>query len=116
MTEGDVVLTQLPQADGGVKNRPALILREMPPFGDLLVCGISTQLHHLVPGFDEAVSPADQDFQSNGLVSESVIRLGFLAVLPSRAVPGAIGSISPARHRRLLVSLSNYLVRTGPPA
>ena len=32
MKEGDVVIVPLPQADGSVKNRPAIILREMPPF------------------------------------------------------------------------------------
>ena len=45
MKEGDVILTPMPQADGKVKNRPALYLREMPPFRDALVCGISTQTH-----------------------------------------------------------------------
>jgi hypothetical protein len=55
MTEGDVVLTPLPQADGLVKNRPAVVLRAMPPQGDLLVCGVSTQLHHETPGFDEVI-------------------------------------------------------------
>jgi len=40
--EADVILTPLPQADGPPKNRPALILRGLPPFGDFLVCGIST--------------------------------------------------------------------------
>ena len=33
MKEGDVILTPVPQADGLVKNRPAIILREMPPSG-----------------------------------------------------------------------------------
>lgn len=32
MKEGDVIIAPMPQADGAVKNRPALILREMPPF------------------------------------------------------------------------------------
>jgi mRNA interferase MazF len=36
MNEGDVVLTPLPQANGRVKNRPAVALRELPPYGDLL--------------------------------------------------------------------------------
>ena len=31
MKEGDIVLTSMPQADGKVKNRPAIYLREMPP-------------------------------------------------------------------------------------
>ncbi|QVL51097.1 MAG: hypothetical protein KFB96_12280 [Thiocapsa sp.] len=46
MNEGDVALTPLPQADGRVKNRPTIALRRMPGFGDWLVCGVSTQLHH----------------------------------------------------------------------
>jgi len=44
MKQGDVILTSMPQADGQVKNRPALFLRILPPFDDALVCGISTQL------------------------------------------------------------------------
>jgi mRNA interferase MazF len=31
MKESDVVIVPLPQSDGVVKNRPAVILREMPP-------------------------------------------------------------------------------------
>lgn len=32
MKEGSVVLTPLPQKDGRIKNRPAILLRRMPPF------------------------------------------------------------------------------------
>jgi mRNA interferase MazF len=39
MKEGDVILTPVPQADGTIKNRPAVILREMRPYKDFLVCG-----------------------------------------------------------------------------
>jgi hypothetical protein len=45
-------------------------------------------------------------------VSSTLIRLGFLAVLPRRNIIGSIGSISPERHRRLLRRLSEYLVKT----
>ena len=48
MKQGDLILTPVPQADGRQKNRPAIILKEMPPYGDLLVCGVSTQLHQYV--------------------------------------------------------------------
>ena len=111
MKEGDVILTPIPQADGNVKNRPAIFLREMPSYGDLLVCGVSTQLHHYVQGLDEIIRPADADFASSGLLAASLIRLSFLAVLPRRNIPGSIGSIAPERHRRLLIALSGYLVR-----
>ena len=110
MNEGDIILTPLPQADGRVKNRPAVALRELPPYGDLLVCGVSTQVHQLVSGFDELIIRADADFSTSGLLADSVIRLGFLAVLPRKSILGNIGAISPQRHRRLLHRLSAYLV------
>jgi mRNA interferase MazF len=110
MKEADVILASLPQADGGKKNRPALLLRELPPFGDFLICGISTQLHQAVPEFDEVITWQDSDFGSSGLVSDSVIRLGFLAVLPRRNILGSIGRVAPERHARLLTNLSEHLV------
>jgi len=111
MNEGDVVLTPVPQADGVIKNRPAIFLREMPPYRDVLVCGVSTQLHQEVKGFDDIVQSSDQDFAATGLRSASLIRLGFFAVLPRSAVIGSIGVISSERHRRLLTRLSDYLMK-----
>lgn len=111
MNQGDVVLTPVPQANGILKNRPAIFLREMPPYGDVLVCGVSTQLHREVKGFDDLIKSTDSDFKSTGLKTDSLIRLGFLAVLPRKSVIGSIGAVSVARHRRLLKRLSNYLIR-----
>lgn len=113
MREGDVVIAAVPQFDAQVKKRPVLILREMPPYQDLLVCGITTRIQHQVPDFDELISPYDADFRSSGLVSKSLIRLGHLALLPSRTIAGAIGSISPERHRRLLNVLGRYLTSSS---
>ncbi len=111
MKEGDVILSPVPQADGIIKNRPTIILREIPPYKDLLVCGISTQLNQLVQGFDEIIDPEDTDFVSSGLKTKSLIRLGFLAVLPRSRIIGSIGSIAPDRHKRLLKTLSDYLIK-----
>ncbi|HET6879234.1 MAG TPA: hypothetical protein VFI31_03725 [Pirellulales bacterium] len=111
MTEGDVVVLPMSLADGSVKNRPAVILREMPPFRDYLVCGVSTQLHQAVTSFDEIIVAADADFLSSGLRSDSVIRLGFLHVVARRAIVGSIGSIAHERRMRLLKTLSDYLVK-----
>ena len=110
MKEGDIVIVPLPQANGMVKNRPAVILREMPPFRDPLVCGLSTQLRQGTEGFDEVVSSRDTDFPSSGLKNESLIRLGFLVVIPRSQIAGSIGSISTERHTRLLQRLSKYLL------
>src|SRR5947207_2311193 len=111
MKEGDVVLTPIPQADGVVKNRPAIILREMPLYRDFLVCGISTQLNKQVKGFDDVIEPTDDDFRKSGLRTASLVRLGFLAVLPSVQIIGTIGSISSTRHRKLLKTLSDHLIK-----
>jgi len=111
MNQGDVILTPVPQANGILKNRPAIFLREMPPYRDVLVCGVSTQLHQEVKGFDEVVDQTESDFAATGLRTTSLIRLGFLAVLPRSAVIGSIGSVSPERHKRLLTRLSDYLIR-----
>jgi mRNA interferase MazF len=109
MKERDVVLTPLPQADGQVKNRPAVVLRVMPPHGDLLVCGVSTQLHQEVVGFDDVIRPGDGDFADSGLKAPSLIRLSFLAVLPRSGFAGAIGAITQERHQRLVERLARHI-------
>jgi len=109
MTEGDVALTPLPQADGRTKPRPAILLRKMPPFGDWLVCGVSTQLRQEATGFDEIIEPSHSDFRSSGLKAPSLIRLGYLVVLPADRLLGVIGSISSERHGRLLQRLGTFL-------
>ncbi len=110
MKQGDVVLTSIQQADGNAKRRPVIVLRELPGFGDFLVCGVSTQLHQIVKGFDEIISDDDEDFIASGLLSKSLVRLGFLAVLPRKRILGTIGSISSQRISRLLKNLCDYLV------
>ena len=109
MKEGDIVLALLPQTDGRGKYRPAVVLRRMPGFGDLLVCGISTQLRQQVVDFDEIIESSHADFKASGLKATSLIRLGFLAVLPASSFLGTIGSISGERHQRLLSRLSEHL-------
>lgn len=109
MKEGAVVLLSLAQVDGKSKLRPAIALRQLPGFGDWLVCGVSTQLAQLVPGFDEEISLSDSDFGSSGLTRPSIIRLGFLQSIPLSAIMGRIGAIAAERHRRLLNNLSRHL-------
>lgn len=113
--EGEVVLTPLPQADGRIKTQPAISLRVMPSFGDILVCGVSTQLHQQVPGFDEIIAISDADFAASGLRLSSVIRLDLLTVQPLIDIGGVIGIIFAERHERLLHRLSDYLTANLSP-
>ena len=67
MKEGAIALARVQQADGQLKLRPVLVLRSMPPHGDWLVCGISSQLQQEVAGFDHVLAGDDSDFASSGL-------------------------------------------------
>jgi len=116
MNEGDIALAPLPQADGLIKNRPVVLLHRLPPFGDFLVCGVSTQLHQRVANFDDVVAPGDLEFAATGLKAESLIRLGFLAVLPEAAMLGKLGMISSARRARLLANLCRHLNPSPQPS
>ena len=109
MSGGDVALAPLPQADGRPKPGPIVLLCQMPPYDDWLACGVSTQLHQEVPGFDETIEPSHADFRRSGLKAASLIRLGFLAVLPAAQLHGRLGSVAPERHERLLERLGAFL-------
>lgn len=110
MREGNVAIASIPQFDRKTKNRPVILLREMPRHRDFLVCGISSQLRRRVPGFDELITPIDADFVSSGLLGTSVVRLSFLVIVPRNEIVGSIGSVSPERHKRLLHTLGSYLL------
>ncbi len=106
-----MIILPLPQTDGMIKHRPAIVLRKMPPFQDVLVCDVSTKLRQAAKGFDEVISVNDAHFVASDLKAASLIRLGFLVVVPSNKIAGSIGSISSERHKRLLQKLSDYLVQ-----
>jgi mRNA interferase MazF len=110
MKERDVALSAFVQADGKVKNRPALVCESCRLLETLLVCGISRQIQQQAANFDEVIDSADADYRTSGLLSSSLIRLGFLAALPKTEIVGVIGSISRERHQRLLTRLANFLV------
>lgn len=109
MNLSDILLVPLPQSDGRIKNRPVVFLHRMPPFQDFLVCGVSTQLRQIVPDFDEIINEESEDFATSGLKSASVIRVGYLAVLPPSHFLGRIGHISDGRRLRLLQNLRAHL-------
>lgn len=105
MKEAQIVLAALPQSDGQVKNRPVLILKEMPGYGDFLVSGISAQLHQEVKNWDEKLIPNSV----NNLKEESIIRLSFLSTLSKHQMKGAIGEVPNELHLKLIAKLANYL-------
>jgi len=107
--EGAICLISLPQSDGKQKIRPVLLLKKFPPFNDYLVCGISSQIHQFVKGFDELLDFQSPEFEMTGLRESSVIRLGFLSMIEKNKIPGVIGRISNQLLHSLLSRLANYL-------
>ncbi len=95
----------------GVKLRPAVCLRKMPPtYNEFLVCALTSKVNqYYLKGFDEIVTPKDDNLK-NLTVQQSVIRPGFLGRIRIKEVEGSIGSISVVRHRRLLKKVSKYLI------
>jgi mRNA interferase MazF len=61
---GQIVLFRFPQTDlEEGKFRPALLIGRLPgEHDDWLICMISSQVRHAVPGFDEIVREDDPDF------------------------------------------------------
>ncbi len=66
--ESQIVLFAFPPVDRAPgKLRPALVLRKCPGVhDDWLICMISSQIRHKVPGMDEIVYPHDADFAQIG--------------------------------------------------
>jgi mRNA interferase MazF len=79
MIVGTIILLDLRQSDGVLKRRPALVIRELPPYGDLLIAGISTQLHQEIPDLDIRLMEQDPCFPRTGLLRSSLVRLTMLA-------------------------------------
>jgi len=111
MKAGDIVLMPLPQSDGQVKSRPVILLKQLPPFKDWLVAGISTQLHQEVKGFDWPLLSGDPAFASARLKAQSIIRLGFLDMVEEKSIRGAIGNVDTTIVKQLLKRLADYLVK-----
>lgn len=108
---GQVALLRFPQANLAVgKLRPVLVLaRVLGRHDDWLVCMLSSQMHQIIDGFDEAIQPNDEDFAVSGLKVATVARLGRLAVVESNLLEGVLGALSPARVSQIRSRLANWL-------
>ena len=108
MKECDVIVVYLKDTEGQLRLRPAVCLRQLPHnYHAFIACGLTTRLQYCVEGFDEIVTPQDDNLER--LRETSLIRLGFLSQIQIDEIVGHIGSISEERHKRLLKKLSEYL-------
>jgi len=106
---GDVVFTNFPQEDLEIKGRPAVVLKLIPPFNDVLVCAVTSRFRNHHPLLDNIITSNDDDFVQSGLQKDSMIRLGSLITYSRRRVQGPIGHISERRLVQLLKRLASFL-------
>lgn len=109
MEQGRVVRVAFQQADGKVKLRPAVVLKQLSAGPDLLVCAISSKLHRAMPDVDLVVSEQHADFTRMGLPYPSLIRCAYLTTVPLRAVQDELGAVSTETLHRILDQLTTYL-------
>jgi mRNA interferase MazF len=109
MKAGDIALLSIRQSDGQIKKRPILLLRQLPPYNDWLVAGVSSQLHQEAKGFDLVILKTDAFYTQTGLKSSSLVRLGFLDVVTEAELRGAIGELPIEKVNLLLQRLSDRL-------
>ena len=111
MQEGQIVLFAHPQTDQAAgKLRPALVLRGCPgPHDDWLICMISSQIRHELPGIDEVVRTTDTDFAQTGLKLTSVVRTTRLAVVAADLLQGTIGTLADERVSRIRERLADWM-------
>jgi len=69
--------------------------------------GISAQLQQAAE-LNETISQADFDFRTSKLKTASLIRLGYLAVLPRSEFRDGLGAFLSARLNRLLTRLADF--------
>jgi mRNA interferase MazF len=109
---GQIVLFRFPRTDlQSGKLRPALLLGRLPGnYDDWLICMISSQIRHYVPGFDEMLQVDDPDYVASGLKLPSLIRVGRLAVVEEAILLGSVGQIGSQRLEHIKSRLAKWLM------
>jgi mRNA interferase MazF len=110
MQEGDIALLNMLQPDGSKKNCPVLLVKQVKPFDDWMVCAVSTQLHQEVRGFDCIILDKDTGFTTTGFKQSSLIRLGIISTVSKSSMPGTIGKISSSLLKNLKQRLAAHIV------
>lgn len=109
MEEGRVVRVAFQQADGAIKLRPAVVLKQLAAGPDLLVCAISGKVYREMSGVDILVHEQHPDFATMGLPFPSLIRSAYLTTVSLKSVQDPIGSVRPDTLKLILDQLTTYL-------
>lgn len=75
----------------------------------VLVCGLSSDLEEVEPGWDDVISITDSDFVASGLLVSSSVRLSFLFGVDEDQIEGLIGQLGRERASKLRRRLGEHL-------
>lgn len=97
-----------------------LLITVLPQEDEVHAYWLPLSMQRLTDAYDDleeeysvdSIREANPAYEGRGRHPHAV---GFLAVVPHRSIPGAIGAISPQRRQRLLKTLSDYLVQHQEP-
>ena len=110
MEEGSIVRIALPQSNGNLRSRPALILKKVKPYDDYLLCSISSKIHNEIKDLDIVIGIEHPDFVSSRLKYPGLIRTANLFTIPASLIEGKIGFISEQTHDKILQNLSKFIL------
>ena len=78
----------------GHRNSSSAVLAILPGvYRNVLICGISTQLHDLQTDWDDEIHSDDADFGRSGFHRASVIRPSYVYAADVREIAGVIGRV-----------------------
>ncbi|MBP8034642.1 MAG: transcriptional regulator [Bacteroidia bacterium] len=109
MKPGDILKVKLQQADGKFKSRPAVAIKQIAPYNDWIVCGISGSIGLEVKGLDIIIDNRHSDFLTWGLPYSGIIRVGFISNISSKYIEGSLGKVSDATHQHIIDNLIGFL-------
>lgn len=109
MTAGSVVVTSIIQSNNENKMRPTVLLKQIPPYNDWLVCPVSSKTHNLVPGLDLLIKEEDEDFKTMSLQAPSIIRIGKLQAIPEKTIRAEIGRVTDRTYTTMIEQLVTWL-------
>lgn len=107
--EADIILSRIPTSNLELKRRPALVLRIIPGYNDLLICGISSKLNQYIPDLDCLILQNSNDFTTSGLKEQSIIRTAYVSVMPLNLIEGKLGKISTESYLNVISNLYRFI-------
>lgn len=111
MKDGDICKVGLPQPDGSVKDRPVILIKEVPPFNDWMVAAVTSRLRNMNPSLDYLIEDTSPGFKNTGLKKTSLIRLGLINTINFRLIKGVIGELPYGVLTKLKSNLSQFIMK-----